>query len=164
MPSRLTGQLTREHVELPALLPGCVLPGGAVDLRRFDEFRHRALRHLAIEELVLIPALARRLGHRPMFQNGLRKDHAAIVALCVPTPNPDWVKDLGELLAYHNAVEESPGGFYALLDALKLADDPRVTQAIEALPPLELPPFASGHQLRAQLHAVMRATGASRED
>src|SRR5512141_3218831 len=94
MPSRLTGLLAREHVDIPALLPGCLLPSGAVDLRRFDEFRRRALRHLAIEELVLLPALARRLGRRPVFQTGLRKDHAAIVALCVPMPNPEWIRNL----------------------------------------------------------------------
>ncbi len=159
MPSRLIEQLTRDHVAIPRMLDRCLLPSGAVDLRRFDEFRRFALRHVMIEERVLMPLLERRLGRAPAFQNAMRKDHEAIAALCVPTPDPEWIGDLRELMTYHNQVEEQPGGFYALFDQHLAAEEKAVEAAFAALPALVLPPLQRGPQVGELLREVLRQLG-----
>jgi hypothetical protein len=158
MPRGLTHFLERDHAALSSALRKSRAPGGGVDLRAFDGFRHQLLRHIAIEERVLMPALVAALGQPPLFRNGLRKDHAGIAALCIPTPCLEWLQDLGELLEYHHHVEEGAGGFYDLLDA-HLTDEATVRAAIAALPPLRLPPFESGRRVRVLLRQVLAQTG-----
>ncbi len=161
--ARLTNVLQHEHAELIALLDRCVEPSGGVNLRAFDEFRRRQLRHLAIEEKVVMPALARRKKLVPAFQNALRKDHESIVVLCVTSPNPDFVRDLKELIAWHQRVEEQPGGLYDLFDRF-VGDDPQVATALAQLPPVALPPLASGKEVAQVLRQLMRELGLSAEE
>ncbi|MEW6434776.1 MAG: hemerythrin domain-containing protein [Myxococcota bacterium] len=158
MPSRVTRLLAAEHADSQAKLRACVGPDDAVDLRRFDDFRHALLRHIAIEEKVLMPALTKALGRPPLFQNGLRKDHAGVAALCVPTPTREWVEDLRELLEHHQRVEEAPGGFYALVDH-HLGGDPLLLDAVATFPALTLPEFVRGPKVRDLLHEVLALTG-----
>jgi hypothetical protein len=83
---RISAVLTAMHDGLRRDLDACLLPGGGVDLERFDRYRHTLLRHISLEEQVLMPALIAARGRPPDFRNGLRKDHAGIAALCVPAP------------------------------------------------------------------------------
>lgn len=159
---RLIDALVREHDEFLRLLDGCLTDERAVDLRRFEEFRRRQLRHVALEERVLMPALARRLGAPPVFQNGLRKDHASVAALCVAEPNPDFLVDLRELLAWHNRGEEAPGGLYALCGE-HLGGDSALDEEAAKLAPLVLPPYGSGPSVVDVLREVMRAIGVTPE-
>lgn len=158
MPSRVTRLLAAEHAESQAKLRACVGPDGTVDLKRFDEFRHALLRHIAIEEKVLMPALTKALGKPPLFQNGLRKDHAGVAALCVPTPTREWVEDLRELLEHHQRVEEATGGFYALVDH-HLGGDPLLLDEVASFPALTLPDFVRGPKVRELLQEVLALTG-----
>lgn len=157
MASPLTRLLAVDHAASQAKLNGCLVDG-QVDLKRFDEFRHLLLRHIAIEETVLMPALARALGAAPLFQNGLRKDHADIAALCVPSPTREWVEDLRELLAHHHRVEEAPGGFYASMD-VHLGGDPHLREQVASYPRLTLPDFVRGPKVRELLAGVLSLTG-----
>lgn len=158
MASGVTRLLVSEHAQSQGTLRACVGADGTVDLKRFDEFRHGLLRHIAIEEKVLMPALTRALGRSPLFQNGLRKDHAGVAALCVPTPTAEWLEDLRELLEHHQRVEEAPGGFYALVDE-HLGGDPVLLNAVATFPPLKLPDFVRGPKVRELLHDVLALTG-----
>jgi hypothetical protein len=158
MASPVIRLLIAEHADSQAKLAACHRGNGEVDLKRFDEFRHVLLRHIAIEEKVLMPALAKALGKPPLFQNGLRKDHAGIAALCVPTPTREWLEDLRDLLEHHQRVEEAPGSFYALLDE-HVGGDPHLHEAVASFPPLKLPDFERGPRVRALLEEVMSQTG-----
>lgn len=158
MASGVTRLLAAEHADSQAMLRACLAPDGAVDLKRFDAFRHALLRHIAIEEKVLMPALTRALGRSPLFQNGLRKDHAGVAALCVPTPTREWLEDLRELLEHHQRVEEAPGGFYALVDQ-HLGGDPELLAAVSGFPQLTLPDFVRGPKVRELLQQVLALTG-----
>lgn len=154
---RITTSLVRDHEEIPALLDACITPSGEVDLQKFDDFRHRLLRHIAIEEKVLRRALVKKLGVEPLFQNGLRRDHAGIASLCVPLPNREWLENLKEQLAHHNRVEEAPGGFYELVE--KVCDPDELLKQIAAMPEVKLPPFQTGHGVREQFKRVLIDTG-----
>jgi len=161
--ARLTDVLQHEHGELLAQLDRCLSPTGELNLRAYEEFRRRQLRHVAIEEKVLLPALARRKKLSAAFQNALHKDHEAIVVLCVTAPNPDFVRDLKELIAWHQKVEEEPNGFYDLFDR-HVGDDPQVSEALAHLPPISPPPFASGEEVAQVLRQVLRELGLAAEE
>ena len=139
------------------MLDATVAPSGQVDLARFDQFRRRLLWHIAVEERLLMPRLIECLGRPPRFQKGMRKDHEGLVALCVATPNAEWIENLRELLGYHNQLEEQENGLFALVDQ-HFGDDPLVLAAIDGLPPPEVPPF-SDERVGEQIHAVMSALG-----
>lgn len=154
----VTRFMEEDHAQLGRLLGRCLGPADRVDLEAFDAFRHHLLRHICIEEKVLMPRLVRAMGRAPLFQNGLRKDHAGIAALCVPVPCREWVEDLAELLSHHQQLEENAGGFYDLID-LHLSDEAELRRAIADLPPLWLPPFDSGPRVRELLARVLFETG-----
>lgn len=144
---------------LLALLDKCILGDGRIDRSQFDFFRHQLLRQVSSEEKILAPALAAKLGHQPPDREGLRKDHAAIAALCVPTPCEEWVENLSELLVHHNRLEESADGFFALCDR-SLADDAKsIVLAVSTLPPLRLGPFNDGPLVRQLLARVLAESG-----
>jgi hypothetical protein len=159
MSAAISAHFAATHQQLDVALRACLGEPGQVDVKAFDDFRHRLLRHIAQEEKVLFPALIKKLGNPPLFRNALRKDHAGLAALCVPLPEREWVENLSELFEHHSAIEEAAGGFYALCDEVLGADAAEVIAAAEALPPLVLAPFNRGPWVRALLGEVLRATG-----
>ncbi len=153
--ARLTDVLLREHRELLAMITACTRREGEVDLHAFDQYRLRQLRHVAIEEKVLLPALAERTPLGPAFQNGLRKDHETIVVLCVTAPDPDFVHDLQEFIAWHQRVEEQPGGLFELYQR-HVGDDRGVDKALAQLPAIALPSFATGAGVSLVVQQTLR--------
>lgn len=164
MPGLITAHFAATHLELDAALRACLRQPGEVDVARFDVFRHLLLRHIAQEERVLFPALIRKLGHPPLFRNALRKDHAGLASLCVPLPDREWVDNLGELFEHHSAIEEAPGGFYALCDEVLAEEAGALLALADALPPLKLAPFNAGPWVRSLLVDVLQVTGIEGSD
>lgn len=151
--------LTAQHAQLRAELVGCFVGPAGLDVERFDVFRHSLLRHISIEEQVVMPALLAVLGAPPGFRNGLRKDHAGIAALCVPLPEREWLENLRDLLDEHYRAEEEPGGLFDLCDRHLGARRDDVLAAIERHPAVTLAPFRRGRPVRDQLRTVLLATG-----
>src|SRR5688500_18090372 len=86
--------LTRDHERLERLLAQAT-GAGAIDLAPYRAFRGGMLRHIAIEERVLLPELAKLRGEKPHpLAAQLCLEHAAITSLLVPTPSPDIVQAL----------------------------------------------------------------------
>jgi hypothetical protein len=126
--------LTGDHRRLDALLDAAVgtasVPS-APDLALYGEFRRGLLRHIALEEKILLPAAQEASGGAPLaLATRLRLDHGAIASLLVPSPTPAVVATLRHVLASHNPIEEGPDGVYAICDAL-LAD--RAETLVEAM-------------------------------
>jgi hypothetical protein len=111
-----------------------------IDLELYDEFRRGLLRHVAIEEKVLLPA-AQAAGGTPLAMAArLRLDHGAIAALMVPTPTPMVTATLRHILARHNPVEEGPDGVYADCDRLLAGRVAAIVAEMEAFPPVAVSP------------------------
>ncbi|HXU72980.1 MAG TPA: hemerythrin domain-containing protein [Polyangia bacterium] len=118
----LTRYLADDHARLDALLSRA-RSGPAFDAGAFEAFRAGLLRHIGIEEKLLLPEARRRRGGEPLPQAArLRRDHAALGALLVPTPDHALAGEIATLLAEHNLVEEGDAGVYAACEAL-LGDD-----------------------------------------
>jgi hypothetical protein len=109
--------LAADHVRLDGLLRRATARPDAIDLAPYSEFRRGLLRHIGIEEKIVMPAARRALGGEALAHEArLRLDHGAIAAMLVPTPSPAIVATLRDVLAGHNALEEGPHGLYAACD------------------------------------------------
>jgi hypothetical protein len=127
---------------------------------RFEEFRGRLLTHMAREEAVLLPELAKRSGRafKPLLTS-LRHDHVSIIALIVPTPNPQWCEDLRELLMHHHRTEESPGGLLDLADCLPGTESKALLDKMRRVSPVEPEPHADGPKARQALSRSLKKLG-----
>ena len=128
----ISDHLTGDHTRLDGLLRAATR-GEPVDLEAYAEFRRGILRHIAIEEKLLLPAAQRaRNGVALEIAARLRLDHGAIAALLVPTPTPAIVATLRFILGRHNEIEEGSDGLYATCDSLLAGDaEPLVVQMAE---------------------------------
>jgi hypothetical protein len=151
--------LAGDHDRLDRLLSQAVADPAAFGHAAYAAFRTGLLRHISIEEKIVLPAIAR-------FQNGrqaevaarLRLDHGAIVALLVPPPSPPVVATLVAILQVHNALEEEDGGLYRLLDRLAGAESERLLHLMRTAPEVPVLPFNErSSTLEATRRAVARA-------
>ncbi|MCA9557893.1 MAG: hemerythrin domain-containing protein [Myxococcales bacterium] len=105
--------LEADHVRLRALLDQATA-GNALDREAYAAFRGGLLRHIAIEEKLLFPAVqGARDGLRIDRGHALRIDHAALTSLLVPTPDHALCAEIRALLRVHDAKEEDEDGVYA---------------------------------------------------
>ena len=89
MSGALISFLAGDHIRLDGLLERAMTAGGAVDHVAYAEFRAGLLRHISLEEKLLLPAAQRWRGGAPLpIAAKLRLDHGALAALLVPTPTP----------------------------------------------------------------------------
>lgn len=139
MPGPLASWFAADHARLDGLLRRSVAGPGAFDLEAFEAFRGGLLRHIALEEKLLLPAIRKARGGEPLpVGRRLRVDHGAIASLLVPTPDAEIVAELRSILEPHNAIEEEPGGLYQACDELLAAEAEDLLERIRAYPPVKL--------------------------
>jgi len=105
--------LHQDHVRLHGLL-GATVAGPEIDLASFEKFRGGLLRHIAIEEKILLREVRIRLGDEAHpGAHRLRIEHGALTSLMVPTPDRALIDEIRGLLSEHDRREEGPDGVYA---------------------------------------------------
>ena len=62
MPGVLYRYLSSDHDRLDALLERAVAKAGVIDMEPYSEFRKGLLRHISMEEKVVLPAIAKWQG------------------------------------------------------------------------------------------------------
>lgn len=111
--------LAADHARLDELLSRAVADPARIDPAAYDAFRRGLLKHIAMEEKILLPAAQRLGGNHPLAVAArLRLEHGAIAALLVPTATPAIVAALKTILSTHNALEEGAGGLYQTCDRI----------------------------------------------
>ncbi len=111
-PRTVTAYLIADHARLHDLLERAAV-GAQVELDAFGEFRRGLLRHIAIEEKLLLPAVREARGGTSLDRaHELRIDHAALTSLLVPTPDLALCGEIRSLVSRHDAKEEGGGGVY----------------------------------------------------
>jgi len=132
--------LTGDHFRLDGLLAAATRRE-PMDLDAYAEFRRGLLRHIAIEEKILLPAVERARDGVPLeIAPRLRLDHGAIAALLVPTPTPAIVATLRHILRRHNAIEEGSDGLYATCDRMLAADAVTLVDQMARYPAVPVSP------------------------
>lgn len=139
----VTELLLADHRRLHALL-GRAAASAGVALDAYAAFRAGLLRHIAIEEKILFPAVKRVTGATPAWLRELRIDHAALTSLLVPTPDAALLAEIAALLTEHDTKEEGDG-VYATCERLVGPTALRELAArAEALPPVRVAPHFDG--------------------
>ena len=135
----LSRYLADEHRAIEADLRAAVA-GPEFDGAAYARARLALLRHIGIEEKVLLPFAKQARGGEPLPVAGrLRKEHGAIASLLVPTPDHALVGELLGLLHAHDPLEEGPGALYAVVEELAGAEVDALLDAARAQP---VPPAA----------------------
>jgi hypothetical protein len=127
-PGPIERLLGDDHARLDALLVRAAGDAGA-----YAEFRKGLLRHIGMEEKLLLPAARRARGGDPLPAAArLRLEHGALAALLVPTPTPMILRALRGILVPHNAIEEGPDGVYAVCERLVGSELATLVATLEA--------------------------------
>jgi len=145
MAGPISAFFTEDHVRLDALLRKAVERPGLLDRASFDAFRAGLLRHIALEEKILLPAARRARGGEPLpAARRLRVDHGALASLLVPTPTPEIVVEIRTILEPHNRLEEEPGGLYRSCDDLLGEEAEALLRKARAYPPVKVARYNDG--------------------
>lgn len=151
--------LERDHDRLAELLDGACR-GETIAIAEFDPFRAGLLRHIGMEEKILLPAVKQILGGESLpSAHQMKLDHSALAALLVPTPTPAIVERLRGLLEAHNAMEEGDGGVYAQCEKQAVERRDQLLRALHEFRPVKLAPYQDGPRAFASIERLLRATG-----
>ncbi len=140
----ITDFMEADHRRLDELLDATFADPLHVDYESYTAFRQGLLKHIGMEEKILLPMAQRLRGGEALPRAAkLRLDHGAIASLLVPAPTPQIAHALRIILAEHNPLEEGPDGVYeecrtlagaeadALLKQLQSAKDVPVATRLE---------------------------------
>ncbi len=156
-PTTIAAFLAEEHVRLDGLLRAAVRDPGALDLGAFGAFRAGLLRHIAVEEKVLFPAIREARGGEPHPDwKRLRIQHGAMTSLLVPPPTPEIVGEIRSILEPHNALEEGPGALYQDADALLADRAASVVGRMRAYPAVKTAPHRDGPRVLRRAEDALR--------
>ena len=151
----ITGFLTEDHRQLDILLRSAAADSGLMDESAYQQFRAGLLRHIGMEEKILLSALQRLRGGAPFPAAAtLRLDHGAIAALLMPTPTAHIIAMIRGILAGHNVIEEGPDGLYESCDRLPATEVDRLLAGLQAAPEVNVMPYSDSP---AVMNAVQRA-------
>jgi hypothetical protein len=151
----ITVFLVKDHGRLEELLQSAVAQVGAVDQGTYDQFRAGLLRHIGMEEKILLPAAQRLRGGEPLpIASKIRLDHGAIASLLMPPPTAAVIATIRAVLEVHNTIEEGPGGLYETCDELVGSEASQLLAKLQAAPELAVLPCSDSP---AVMPAVQRA-------
>jgi len=111
--------LAEDHDRLDELFRRAAVDRVNLDMHAYAKFRSGLLRHIRMEETVLLPAALRLQGGRPLaVAERIRLDHGALTALMVPPPDGSVLNTIRSILEVHNALEEQEGGVYHVCEQI----------------------------------------------
>jgi hypothetical protein len=151
--------LAGDHARLDGLLERAMTEAGAIDRVAYAEFRAGLLKHIGMEEKILLPAAQRLRGGASLaLAAKIRLDHGALAALLVPTPTPAIVAALRTILEAHNALEEDPGGLYEGCERVAGAEAEVLLAQLQAALEVPVAPHSDGpHVMDVVRRALVRA-------
>lgn len=150
--------LADDHQRLDALLDRATADHERIDRKAYAEFRAGLLKHIGMEEKILLPAAQRLRGGEPLpLAATLRLEHGGIAALLVPTPTPDVIATLRLVLTKHNLLEEHAGGLYETCENVAGAETDALLATLRAAPEVPVASHVDGaNVLRAVRRALVR--------
>ena len=151
--------LADDHDRLDRLLREAAGAPGTIDKQPYAGFRKGLLRHIAMEEKIVLPMIAQQKNAAVAAVTGrIRLDHGALVALLVPPPTGSIVATLQSILSVHNSLEEKEGGLYEVFEGLAGPDADAVLGKLRSIPDVPVVPHNERPEvLEATRRAVARA-------
>lgn len=159
-PGPITSLLAADHRRLDELLRSAAATADQLDQATYDQFRVGLLRHIGMEEKILMPALQRWRGGEPLpIATKLRLDHGALATLLMPTPTAQILTTIRRILSDHNQLEEGPDGPYALCDQLPDAEKEPLLVALRAAPQLSVMRHSDSPAVMKTLEGALTRAG-----
>lgn len=151
--------LADDHRRLDALLDRAMADPEKIDAAAYAQFRAGLLKHIGMEEKILLPAARKQRGGEPLpVAAKLRLDHGALTALLVPTPTAPVVAAIRAILKLHNPIEEDAGGMYDQCEELAGAESDQILRQLQNYPEVKvLPHVDSPFVMDATRRALARA-------
>ncbi len=144
-PGPIARFLSADHRRLDALLARAAERAGEVNRAAYDAFRAGLLRHIALEEKILLPAARKAGGGEPLpMVRRIRIDHGAVASLLVACPTPELVSEIRSILGPHGDAEEGPGGLYQSCEALLAGEAEPLLERMRAYPRVKTLPYRDG--------------------
>lgn len=159
MPGIIHRYLADDHDRLDALLERAISDPENIDISAYAQFRSGLLKHIGMEEKILLPAAQRIRSGEPLpVAAKLRLDHGALAAMLVPTPTARVVAAIRAILKFHNPIEEDPGGMYDQCEELAGAGAEQILRQLQEAPEVRvLPHVDSPFVMEAARRALARA-------
>ncbi len=163
MESFVSGKIYRyladDHARLEDALRRATSRPDTIEPSAYAEFRAGLLRHIGMEEKILLPAARTARGGEPLpIASKLRLDHGALTALLVPTPTPAIVSAIRAILDAHNPLEERLDGVYDQCEQLVAAEADDLVKRLKAAPAVKvLPHVDNPFVIEAARRALKRA-------
>ena len=159
MPGKISRYLADDHRRLDVLLERAMFDPANIDRSAYAQFRLGLLKHIGMEEKILLPAARRIRGGEPLpVAARLRLDHGALTALLVPSPTASVVAAIRAILKAHNPIEEDPGGIYDQCEELVGAGADQILRQLQEAPEVRvLPHVDSAFVMEAARRALARA-------
>lgn len=156
----ITDFLLEDHGRLEGLLQSAVAQAGSVDQGTYDQFRAGLLRHIGMEEKILLPAAQRLRGGEALpIASKLRLDHGAIASLLMPPPTASIIATIRAVLEVHNTIEEGPGGLYEICDALAGSESAQLLAKLQAAPELAVLPCSDSPSVMPAVQRALERAG-----
>jgi hypothetical protein len=156
----VTDFLIEDHRRLEKLLHQAVAHVDQVDQGAYSQFRAGLLRHIGMEEKILLPATQRLRGGEPLLiASKLRLDHGALATLLIPTPTPAVIASIRGILKEHNILEEGPGGLYETCDELAGLEAAQLLTKLQAAPEVTVLPHSDSPTVMNTVHRALERAG-----
>ena len=156
----VTDFLTEDHRRLEQLLQSAVAHADQVDRGAYEQFRAGLLRHIGMEEKILLPAAERlRDGEPLLIASRLRLDHGALATLLIPTPTAAVIATIRGILEEHNILEEGPGGLYEICDKLAGSESVQLLAKLQAAPEVTVLPHSDTPTVMNTVHRALERAG-----
>jgi len=148
-----------DHARLDVLLRRAAAGPGELDAEVYAAFRAGLLKHIALEEKVLLPAARRRRGDPLHVARRLRVEHGAIALLLVPSPTRALVEEIRTILEPHNGMEEASDGLYAICDELLASEAEALVAMARAYADVKVAPYHDGPRACRSATEALRISG-----
>ena len=127
-------------------------------MEAYQRFRERLLRHIRIEERILLPMAERKRGAALSLAARLRLDHGALAALLMLPPVDPAFRAIRAVLDAHNPLEEAEHGVYEECESLGGSDITEVLAQIAATPRVPVSSWVDSPKIvAAAQRALVRA-------
>jgi len=164
MAGAISRYLEEDHKRIDDALRRAVSHQEDIEPTAYAEFRGTLLRHIGMEEKILLPAARLARGGTPLPQaERLHLDHGALAALLVPTPTRTIVEAIRTILDRHNGLEEGPGGVYAQCEQLPALDAVAIVAQLQAAPQVAMAPHVNSAVAMESLRSALNRAGYSFE-
>ena len=157
---KIYSYLANDHARLDGALRRATRDPNQIDWAAYAEFREGLLRHIGMEEKILLPAARSANGRKPLPSvDKLHLDHGALAALLVPTPTSAIIAAIKTILDGHNPLEEGPGGVYEECERLLGTGADEIVLRLQSAPRVAMAPHVDNFTALESARNALRRAG-----